>query len=122
MCSIEDLCDRLPTQYTTLLSYLKTLPFNAKPNYSYLSGLIGKLRLHDRDHLVFDWDFEQCLTHNHLNIPHTKSFLPIMHPVYTDHWLNLFSVQGECIVYHFMLITNVFHRLHSHVCSKKTMS
>ena len=40
--STKDLCDGLPVKYATLLSYSWTLPFNAKPDYDYISGLLGK--------------------------------------------------------------------------------
>ena len=60
-CSVKDLCDGLPIKYATLLSYSWMLPFNAKPDYDYLSRLFGGLITHP----VFDWD--SGLAHNHIN-------------------------------------------------------
>ena len=63
--SAKDLCDGLPIKYATLLSYSWTLPFDAKPNYNYISRLFGGLVPHEGTNPVFDWDSR--LAHHHIN-------------------------------------------------------
>ena len=54
--SAEDLCTGLPVEYAMLLSYSWTLPFDAKPDYDYISRLFGESVPHEGTHPVFDWD------------------------------------------------------------------
>ena len=68
--SAEDLCNGLPVKYATLLSYSQVLPFNAKPDYNYISRLFGGSVPHEGTNPVFDWD--SGLAHDHINAPYTK--------------------------------------------------
>lgn len=79
-CSVEDLCHGLPVEYATLLSYSRTLPFDAKPDYDYISGLFGDPELQEGAPLdsVFDWDSEAPPAHGRLNIPYNKPPPPII--------------------------------------------
>ena len=54
--STEDLCNGLPVKYATLLSYSQMLPFDAKPDYDYISRLFSESVPHEGTHPVFDWD------------------------------------------------------------------
>ena len=72
--STKDLCDGLPIEYAMLLSYSWTLPFDAKPNYNYISGLFGRTVPHEGTNTVFDLD--SGLAH-HINAPYTK-LLPLI--------------------------------------------
>ena len=54
--SAEDLCAGLPIKYATLLSYSWMLPFNAKPDYDYISRLFGESVPHKGTRPVFNWD------------------------------------------------------------------
>ena len=74
--STEDLCDGLPIEYATLLSYSQVLPFDAKPNYNYISGLFSGSVPHEGTSPVFDWD--SGLAHNCINAPYTKLPPPII--------------------------------------------
>ena len=71
--SIEDLCDGLPIKYATLLSYSQMLPFDAKPDYDYISGLFSGSVPHEGTNPVFDWD--SGLTHDHITAI-SKSVVP----------------------------------------------
>ena len=74
--SAKDLCDGLPIEYAMLLSYSQTLPFNAKPDYDYISRLFGGMVPHKGTNPVFDWDSR--LAHNCINAPYTKLPPPII--------------------------------------------
>ena len=54
--SAEYLCTGLPVEYATLLSYSQMLPFDAKPDYDYISRLFSESVPHEGTHQVFDWD------------------------------------------------------------------
>ena len=52
------LCQGLPREFRTFLEYSRSLAFDDKPNYGYLSGLFDELlSLEDyQDQQAFDWD------------------------------------------------------------------
>ncbi|CCD25483.1 serine/threonine protein kinase HRR25 NDAI_0F01640 [Naumovozyma dairenensis CBS 421] len=57
--SIERLCSGLPVQFAQYIEYCRTLKFEQRPDYSYLSGLFKGLATsldYHIDHL-FDWTF-----------------------------------------------------------------
>ena len=76
--SAEDLCTGLPIRYATLLSYSQMLPFNAKPDYDYISRLFGKSVPHEGTHPVFNWDSGLA----HINTLYTNPPLPMI-PLHT---------------------------------------
>ena len=56
-CSVAELCHDLPIEFATLLEHSRSLQFQAKPDYNYLSSLfdhpLPRKGNHDDD--VFDW-------------------------------------------------------------------
>ena len=70
----EDLCTGLPVEYATLLTYSWMLPFDAKPDYDYISRLFGKSVPHEGTHPVFNWDSRIA----HINTLYTNPPLPII--------------------------------------------
>ena len=60
--------------YAMLLSYSQMLPFDAKPDYHYISRLFGGSVPHEGTHPVFDWDSGLA----HIDTPYTKPLPPII--------------------------------------------
>ena len=60
--SVDELCHGLPMEFSSLLNYSRSLPFDAKPNYHYLFDLFDNLLLRESEGLggnvdmLFDWD------------------------------------------------------------------
>ena len=72
--SAENLCAGLPVKYATLLSYSRMLPFDAKPDYNYISRLFGESVPHEGTHPVFDWDSGLA----HIDTLYTNPPLPMI--------------------------------------------
>ena len=72
--SAEDLCTGLPVEYATLLSYSWTLPFDAKPDYDYISRLFSESVPHEGTHPVFNWDSRLA----HIDTLYTNPPLPMI--------------------------------------------
>ena len=72
--SAEDLCTGLPVEYAMLLSYSRTLPFDAKPDYDYISRLFSESVPHEGTHPVFDWDSGLA----HIDTLYTNPPLPMI--------------------------------------------
>lgn len=77
-CSATELCHGLPIEFATLLEYSRSLRFEDKPDYSYLSGLFGHSIPPERfqDDTIFDWDTVRCVSSEHLSVPGVK---PLLH-------------------------------------------
>lgn len=58
---IEELCDGLPTAFFTYFNYVRSLEYDARPNYTYLRKLFSDLfarRRYTYDN-IFDWTIKQ---------------------------------------------------------------
>lgn len=64
-CSAEELCSGLPNEFAAFLSYARSLPFEDKPEYAYLSGLFDRLRRREgfQDDAPFDWEAPRHVSH-----------------------------------------------------------
>lgn len=54
----RDLCRGLPAEFCTLLEYCRSLSFEEKPDYGYISNLFKKLSSKEgfQHDVAFDWD------------------------------------------------------------------
>jgi len=53
---ISELCKDLPKEFCTLVEYARNLRFEAKPDYTYLQGLMEDLL--ERSGYKYDWKFD----------------------------------------------------------------
>mmetsp|Transcript_48456 Transcript_48456/g.156500 ORF Transcript_48456/g.156500 Transcript_48456/m.156500 type:complete len:350 (-) Transcript_48456:504-1553(-) len=63
---IQDLCKGLPEEFATYMSYVRSLPFQAAPNYDYLRDLFKGLfaRKGFRDDHYYDWTYQMEMLTN----------------------------------------------------------
>ena len=56
--SIKELCDGLPEEFNTYLTYSRKLGFEETPDYDYLRGLMSKsiTRVNEHEDNVYDWN------------------------------------------------------------------
>lgn len=72
--SAAELCHGLPIEFATLLDHARSLQFEDKPDYSYLSGLFDHslLREGNLNDDVFDWAVGRCVPDEPFNVPFAK--------------------------------------------------
>lgn len=65
--SAQDLCRGFPVEFCTFLTYSRSLPYDQKPDYDYLSHLFDESLLQERSNdsdLRFDWDDQTNINEN----------------------------------------------------------